>query len=42
MNIPYPENDLSTYTISKDLFSPKVNSYISTITDNVEYEGVVI
>jgi|SRR5690554_1486766 len=42
INLQYPENELSTYTISRELFSPKVNSDIPTIIDEVKYEGVAI
>ncbi|OBX19015.1 MULTISPECIES: SOS response-associated peptidase [Bizionia] len=42
INSPYPESKLSTYTISKELFSPKVNSNIPSIIDEVKYEGLVI
>lgn len=34
---PYPEDQLETYTISKDLYSPKVDSNVETITDKIEY-----
>ncbi|NIK93083.1 SOS response-associated peptidase [Mangrovimonas sp. CR14] len=34
----YPENRLEAYPVSKDLFSPKVDSNVSTILEKVEYE----
>lgn len=33
----YPESNLETYTVSKDLFSPKVDSNVETIIDKVVY-----
>ncbi|MFD0991149.1 SOS response-associated peptidase [Mariniflexile jejuense] len=33
----YPESQLEAYTVSKDLFSPKVDSNIETIIEKVEY-----
>ncbi|HLV15734.1 MAG TPA: SOS response-associated peptidase [Xanthomarina sp.] len=42
LNSPYPEEELSTYTVSRDLFSPKVNSNTPTITEEIKYEGVAI
>ncbi|WP_053970243.1 SOS response-associated peptidase [Mangrovimonas sp. ST2L15] len=34
----YPENLLEAYPVSKDLFSPKVDSNVSTILEKVQYE----
>lgn len=42
MNLNFNEEELSAYTVSQDLFSPKVNSDIPTIIDEVKFEGVVI
>jgi len=42
INSQYPEEELKPYTVSKDLFSPKINSDIKSILDEVKYEGVVI
>ncbi|WP_298997477.1 SOS response-associated peptidase [uncultured Tenacibaculum sp.] len=42
INLNYKEEGLSVYTVSRDLFSPKVNSDIMSILDEVKYEGVVI
>ncbi len=36
----YPEQELNAYTVTKDLFSPKVNSNIPEITERVEFEGM--
>ena len=33
----YPENDLEAYTVSKDLFNPRINSDTPTILDKVTY-----
>lgn len=33
----YPESSLKAYSVSKDLFSPKVDSNIETIVDEVKY-----
>lgn len=38
----YPNKELLAYTVSKDLFSPKVDSNIPSILENVEYDGVKI
>lgn len=35
---PFPETDLEVYTVSKDLFSPKMDSNVKSITDRVVYE----
>ncbi|GGD99008.1 SOS response-associated peptidase [Planktosalinus lacus] len=40
INNIYPENELNAYTVSKDLFSPKVYSDVQSILDEVKYEGV--
>ena len=42
INLNFKEDNLSTYTVSRDLFSPKVNSDISSIIDEVKYDGVEI
>ncbi|MCB4800242.1 SOS response-associated peptidase [Neotamlana laminarinivorans] len=36
----YPDSHLKAYTVSKDLFSPKVDSNYKEISDEVQYEGV--
>jgi len=33
----YPENDLEVYTVSKDLFNPRIDSDMPTILDKVTY-----
>ena len=33
----YPENDLEAYTVSKDLFNPRIDSDTPTILDKVHY-----
>ena len=33
----YPENDLEAYTVSKDLFNPRIDSDTPTILDKVTY-----
>lgn len=38
LKTPFPEHKLEVYTVSKDLFSPKVDSNIKSITDHVVYE----
>ncbi|WP_066224974.1 SOS response-associated peptidase [Formosa haliotis] len=42
INSNYNDNQLSTFTVSKDLFSPKVDSNIPSILDKVDYEGIVL
>ncbi|WP_417558167.1 SOS response-associated peptidase [Mesoflavibacter zeaxanthinifaciens] len=42
LNFNYPEDSLNVYSVSKDLFSPKVNSDVETILEEVKYEGVVV
>jgi putative SOS response-associated peptidase YedK len=42
IDINYPEVELNPYTVSKDLFSPKILSDISSITEQISYEGVEI
>ena len=39
-HLNYPEELLHTYTVSKELFSPKTDSNIITILDEVKYNGV--
>ena len=36
-NLDYQEHNLSTYTVSRDLFSPKVYSDVETIIEKMEY-----
>ncbi len=38
----YPEDNLSAYTISRELFSPKINSDEPYILEKVKYEGVEV
>lgn len=38
IRLDYPESNLETYPVSKDLFSPKVDSNVETIIDKVVYE----
>ncbi len=40
IHLNYPEGELNPYTVSKDLFSPKINSDIPEITEHIGYEGV--
>ncbi|CDF80287.1 conserved hypothetical protein (DUF159) [Formosa agariphila KMM 3901] len=40
VNFNYSENELQAYTVTKDLFSPKVNSNVSSIIKEVKYNGV--
>lgn len=42
INEDFPEQQLSAYTVSKDLFSPKVNSDTPDILEEIKYEGVVV
>ncbi|MCR8666208.1 SOS response-associated peptidase [Aestuariibaculum sp. M13] len=42
INLNFNEENLSTYTVSRDLFSPRVNSDTESIIDEVKYEGVAI
>ena len=42
LKFTYPEEKLDAYSVSRDLFSPKVNSDVETIIDEVKYEGVYI
>jgi len=37
VQVPYPDENLDAYTVSKDLFSPKVDSNVKSITDHVNY-----
>lgn len=37
INLQFNDNELEAYTVSRDLFSPKVNSDIDTITNRTEY-----
>jgi putative SOS response-associated peptidase YedK len=42
INLQYPDKELNPYTVTKDLFSPKINSNTSGITVKFDYEGVDI
>ncbi|WP_274476592.1 SOS response-associated peptidase [Mangrovimonas aestuarii] len=42
VNANYKDETLSAYTVSKDLFNPKIDSDINSILDEVQYEGVSI
>jgi putative SOS response-associated peptidase YedK len=42
IHTPYPEEELNPYTVSKDLFSPKINSNTQDILEKVIYENVTI
>lgn len=42
IEVNYPENELQTFTVSRDLFSPKVNSDTPHILNQVSYDGVAI
>lgn len=42
INLNYNEEVLDTYTVSRDLFSPRINSDTESIIDEVKYEGVII
>lgn len=42
INLNYNEDLLSAFTVSRDLFSPTINSDIPSIIDEVKYEGVII
>lgn len=42
INLNYNEDLLSAFTVSRDLFSPSINSDIPSIIDEVKYEGVVV
>lgn len=42
INLNYNEDLLSAFTVSRDLFSPSINSDIPSIIDEVKYEGVII
>ena len=37
ISIPYEEDELDPYPVSRDLFSPRVNSDVGTITDKIKY-----
>jgi putative SOS response-associated peptidase YedK len=37
VNSSYLDDNLQTYPVSKDLFSPKVDSNVETIVEKVEY-----
>ena len=37
IHITYPEKELETYTISKDLYNPKVDSNVDSIVNKVNY-----
>ena len=42
LKFTYPEDTLEAYSVSKDLFSPKVDSDVVSIIDEVKYEGLEI
>jgi len=42
LKFTYPEDTLEAYSVSKDLFSPKVDSDVVSIIDEVKYEGIEI
>ncbi|WP_417860441.1 SOS response-associated peptidase [Winogradskyella sediminis] len=42
INLNFNEEELSTYTVSRDLFQIKVNTDTESIIDEVKYDGVVI
>ncbi|MEX0995823.1 MAG: SOS response-associated peptidase family protein [Flavobacteriaceae bacterium] len=42
INNTYPEQELNPYTVSKDLFSPKINSNTPEIINRVTYQDVTI
>lgn len=42
LKFTYPEDTLEAYSVSKDLFSPKVDSDVASIIDEVKYEGLEI
>lgn len=37
ITLTYPENEIEAYTVSKDLFNPRINSDTTTILDKVTY-----
>ena len=41
INTDYSESNLETYSVSKDVFSPKVDSNVETIIEKVEYPELV-
>jgi len=41
INLQYPEDQLNPYTVTKDLFSPKINSNTQDILDKIIYENVI-
>jgi putative SOS response-associated peptidase YedK len=41
LNMDYPEDQLETYTVSRDLFSPKVDSNTESILEKVDYLELV-
>ncbi len=42
INLQYPEDQLYPYTVTKDLFSPKINSNTPEIINRVTYQEVTI
>lgn len=42
INLNYNENEFKAYTVSRDLFSPLIDSDCSSIIEEVKYEGVWI
>jgi len=37
INLQFPDEQLESYTVTKDLFHPKINSDINTITNRLDY-----
>ena len=42
MNLNYNEEELSAYTVSRDLFQIKIDTNTESIVDEVVYDGVSI
>ncbi|CDF80831.1 protein of unknown function DUF159 [Formosa agariphila KMM 3901] len=42
VNFNYSEDKLHTYTVSKDVFSPKLESNVPSVLNEVQYDGVTI
>ena len=42
IKLNFPEDELAAYTVSKNLFSPKINSNEPSILNEVKYEGVQV
>lgn len=41
INLEYDEDELSAYTVTRDLFKPSINTNVETIIDEVKYEELV-